>query len=166
MLMTIVVELKDKPGQLIKALEPISRLGGNIRGVIHKRDKKTPLNRIPVEITIEIDERKVDELINALREKGVVVRSYNEVRLTATTSLLLIGHIIHTDIRDTIDSIDRTGFAEVVDMRISMPELNQPSTAMMTISARNEEYLKRAVKILKEVCRKKDITVIEPLDFQ
>jgi len=40
---TLIVELKDKPGQLIKTLEPISRLGGNVIGVVHKRDRVTPL---------------------------------------------------------------------------------------------------------------------------
>ncbi len=166
MLMTIVVELKDQPGQLLKALEPISRLGGNIVSVLHQRDKITPLKRIPVEITIQIDERKVEDLIEAIRRNGVIVRSYNKVRLTATTSLLLIGHIIHTDLGDTINRIDSTGFAEVVDMHISMPQLNQPSTAMVTISATNEENLKKAINILKQICREKDITVIEPLELQ
>ena len=166
MLITIVVELKDQPGQLLKALEPISKLGGNIVSVYHQRDKITPLKRIPVEITIQIDERKVKGLIEAIRKNGVIVRSYNEVRLTATTSLLLIGHIIHTDLGDTINRIDSTGFAEVVDMHISMPQLNQPSTAMITISATSDENLKKAVDILKKTCREKDITVIEPLELQ
>ncbi len=166
MLITIVVELKDQPGQLLKALEPISRFGGNIVSVYHQRDKITPLKRIPVEITIQIDEKRVNDLIEAIRKNGVIVRSYNEVRLTATTSLLLIGHIIHTDLGDTINRIDSTGFAEVVDMHISMPQLNQPSTAMVTISATNEEKLKRAIEILKNTCREKDITVIEPLELQ
>ncbi len=166
MLMTIVVELKDQPGQLLKALEPISRLGGNIVGIYHQRDKITALKRIPVEITIQIDERKVRDLIEAIRKNGVIVRSYNEVRLTATTSLLLIGHIIHTDLGDTINRIDSTGFAEVVDMHISMPQLDQPSTAMVTISATNEEKLRRAIEMLKDICREKDITVIEPLEIQ
>lgn len=166
MLMTIVVELKDQPGQLLKALEPISRFGGNIVSVFHQRDKITPLKRIPVEITIQIDERRVEDLIEAIRRNGVIVRSYNKVKLTATTSLLLIGHIIHTDLGDTINRIDSTGFAEVVDMHISMPQLNHPSTAMVTISATNDENLKRAIKILKQICREKDITVIEPLELQ
>ncbi len=166
MLMTIVVELKDQPGQLLKALEPISRFGGNIVSVFHQRDKITPLKRIPVEITIQIDEKRVEDLIEAIRRNGVIVRSYNKVKLTATTSLLLIGHIIHTDLGDTINRIDSTGFAEVVDMHISMPQLNHPSTAMVTISATNDENLKRAIKILKQICREKDITVIEPLELQ
>ena len=163
--MTIVVELKDQPGQLLKALEPISRFGGNIVSVLHQRDKITPLKRIPVEITIQIDEKKVEDLIEAIKKNGVIVRSYNKVRLTATTSLLLIGHIIHTDLGDTINRIDSTGFAEGVDMHISMPQLNQPSTAMVTISATNEENLKKAINILKQICREKDITVIEPLEL-
>jgi len=164
--MTIVVELKDQPGQLLKALEPISRLGGNIVSVYHQRDKITPLKRIPVEITIQIDEKKVENLIEAIRRNGVVIRSCNEVRLTATTSLLLIGHIIHTDLGDTINRIDSTGFAEVIDIHISMPQLRSPSTAMVTISATNEEKLKKAIEMLKDICREKDITVIEPLELQ
>ncbi len=166
MLMTIVVELKDQPGQLLKALEPISKLGGNIVSVYHQRDKITPLNRIPVEITIKIDERKAKDLIEAIKKNGVIVRSYNEVRLTATTSLLLIGHIIHTDLGDTINRIDSTGFAEVVEMHISMPRLNEPSTAMVTISATNEDMLRKAIDILRKTCMEKDITVIEPLELQ
>jgi ACT domain-containing protein len=67
---------------------------------------------------------------------------------------------------DTINRIDSTGFAEVVDMHISMPQLNHPSTAMVTISATNEENLKKAINILKQICKEKDITVIEPLELQ
>ncbi len=163
MLISIVVELMDKPGQLLKVLEPVSRLGGNIVSIVHKRDKMTPLKRIPVEISIQIDEKKVEKLIEMIKKRGIIIKSFNEVRLTATTSLLLIGHIIHTDLSDTIKKIDLTGFAEIVDMHITMPELKKPSTAMITISALDEEKLKDAVRILKEVCSKKDIIVIEPL---
>ncbi len=164
MLLSLVLELKDKPGQLLRAIEPISRLGGNIIGVVHKRDRVSPLERISVEISVKIDEGKVEELVEALKRNGVVVKAYNEVRLVASTSLLLVGHIIHTDLSDTINTIDATGFAEVVEMHISMPEVNQPSTAMVTVSATGKEELKKAVSLLKETCRKKDIMVIEPLN--
>jgi len=162
-MLTMVVELEDKPGQLIKVLEPISKFNGNVISIVHKRDEITPLGRIPVRISIQIDESKVEDLIKAIERRGVVVRSYNRVRLTATKSLLLIGHIIHTDLRDTIDKIDSTGFAEVVDLRIVMPELNKPSTAFITLSAVNEEKLNDAIRLLREICKSKGITVIEPL---
>ena len=162
-IVSIVVELKDQPGQLLRVLEPISRLGGNILSIIHQRDKKTPLGRIPVEISLQIDERKVDDLIKIIKRE-TIVRSYNEVRLVATTSIMLVGHIIHTDLGDTINCIDRTGFAEVVDMHISMPKLNEPSTAMVTISATGKEKLKEAIELLRDVCKKKGILMIEPLN--
>ncbi|HDM60081.1 MAG TPA: ACT domain-containing protein [Archaeoglobus veneficus] len=162
-IVSIVVELKDQPGQLLRVLEPISRLGGNILSIVHQRDKKTPLGRIPVEISLQIDEKKVDDLIKIIKSE-TIVRSYNEVRLIATTSIMLVGHIIHTDLGDTINSIDRTGFAEVVDMHISMPKLNEPSTAMVTISATGKEKLKEAIELLRDVCRRKGILMIEPLN--
>ncbi len=162
-MLTMVVELEDKPGQLIRVLEPISRLGGNVISITHRRDEITPLGRIPVRIAIQIDESKIDQLIEEIERKGIVIRSYNRIKHTVTTSLLLIGHIIHTDLRDTVDKIDQTGFAEVVEMRIVMPELNKPSTAFIKLSAVDEERLKESLKILKDVCRRKDIMVIEPL---
>lgn len=161
--LTMVVELEDKPGQLIKVLEPISRLGGNIISITHRRDEITPLGRIPVRIALQIDESKIDKLIEEIEKKGIIVRSYNRVRHAVALSLLLIGHVIHTDLRDTVDAIDRTGFAEVVEMKIIMPELNKPSTAFIKLSAINEEKLKESVGILKEICKSKGIEVIEPL---
>jgi len=163
-IVTLVVELKDKPGQLVKVIEPVSKHRGNILSIIHQREKKT--DKVPVEISIEIDEKNVEKLVESIRAQGVVVKSYNEVRLTATTSVMLIGHIIHTDLADTIDAVDKTGFAEVVEMHISMPCLDKPSTAMVTISATGEDKLKEAISGLKEVCRKKNITVIEPLEVE
>ena len=163
-IVSIAVELKDQPGQLLKVLEPISRYGGNIISVLHQRDKMTPLKRIPVEISLQIDGQKIKDLINAIKANGVIVKRYNEVRLVATTSVLLVGHIIHTDLKDTITRIDSTGFAEVVEMHISMPQLNHPSTAMVTISATGKDELRKALNLLNEICRDKGILVIEPLN--
>jgi len=163
-LITLIVELEDRPGQLLKVLQPISAMGGNIVGIIHQRGKKTPLNRLPVEISFKIDSNKVEKLIKELKSLGVIIRSFNEVKLTATTSVLLIGHLIHTDISDTISSIDTDGEAECVEMHVSMPEISGPSTAIITISASGKEKLKEALEKLREVCRRKEITIIEPVN--
>jgi len=163
-LITLIVELEDRPGQLLKVLEPISKTGGNIVGIVHQRGKKTPLNRLPVEISFKIDSKKLEKLIGSLRSSGILVRSVNEVKLTATTSVLLIGHLIHTDISDTIQSVDIDGVAECVEMHVSMPEISGPSTAIVTISAAGNEKLKEAVEKLREICRRKKITMIEPIN--
>ena len=164
-IISIVVELLDKPGQLLSSLEPISRGGGNILSIIHQRDKITPLKRVPVEISFSVgDEKDAKRIIEKLRERGIIVKSYNEIRLIATTSVMLIGHIVKTDLSDTISRIDSTGFAEVVDMELTMPEVNRPSTAMLTISATGRDKLDEAIDILREVCRKKNLLLVEPIN--
>ena len=163
MLITLIVELEDKPGQLVRVLEPISKFGGNIVGIVHQRGKKTPLKRVPVEISLKIDKRKIERLLKKLKEDGIIIRSCNEEKFLATTSLLLIGHIIHTDLSDTIRKVDSSD-AECVELHVSMPRAKEPSTAMLTISARNSEELQETVKKLKEICREKEILVLEPIN--
>ncbi|MDI9645345.1 MAG: amino acid-binding protein [Archaeoglobales archaeon] len=159
----MIVELEDKPGQLLKTLEPISRLGGNIVGIIHQRGKKTPLNRIPVEITIKIDAKKILELKQKFESEGIILRSIDEISLIYSTTILLIGHVIHTDMSDTVMKIDSND-AECVEIIMSMPKQNNPSTALLTIAARSEEALREAVERLKKVCNLKGIEVIEPVE--
>ncbi|RLG36869.1 amino acid-binding protein, partial [Methanosarcinales archaeon] len=69
----------------------------------------------------------------------------------------------HSDIRDLIDSIDSTGFAEVVKLSLEMPAIDMKSSASLTISAVNEDKLNEAMEILGDVARKKGIMMISPI---
>jgi ACT domain-containing protein len=157
------IELKDIPGQLVLALKPVSGLGGNILSVLHQRDKKTPAGRIPVELVIEIEEKRLERLVEQLEEQGVSVVRTGEVRLRESMVVLLIGHIVHSDLGETIDSIDRTGFAEIVGLSLSMPGVDKESSASVTLSAIGKKELDEALKILERTASKKDITVISPI---
>ncbi len=157
------IELKDIPGQLVLALKPVSDLGGNILSVLHQRDKKTPSGRIPVQLTFEIEERELDRLVKRLKERGVNVVRIGKERLKESMVVLLIGHIVHSDIRETIDSIDRTGFAEVVELSLSMPGVDKKSSASVTLSAVGKEELKEALGILERTASKKGIMVISSI---
>lgn len=157
------IELKDIPGQLVLALKPVSGLGGNILSVLHQRDKKTPAGRIPVELVIEIEEKRLERLAEQLEEQGVSVVRTGEVRLRESMVVLLIGHIVHSDLGETIDSIDRTGFAEIVGLSLSMPSVDEESSASVTLSAIGIKELDDALKILKRTASKKDIIVISPI---
>jgi ACT domain-containing protein len=154
------IELKDIPGQLVLALQPISDFGGNIRSVVHHRDKKTPSGRIPLQLVLEIEDRNLSVLVDRLKERGVNVVRIGEERLMDSMVVLLIGHIVHSDIRETIDSIDSTGFAEVVELSLSMPGVDLKSSASVTISAVGTEELKDALAILEAAAEKKGIMVI------
>ncbi len=160
MKVSMSIELKDIPGQLVLALQPISDFGGNIRSVVHHRDKKTPSGRIPLQLVLEIEDRNLSVLVERLKERGVNVVRIGEERLMDSMVVLLIGHIVHSDIRETIDSIDRTGFAEVVELSLSMPGVELKSSASVTISAVGTEELKDALAILEAAAEKKGIMVI------
>ncbi len=163
MIVSMTLELKDIPGQLVLALSPISELHGNIMSVVHQHEEKTPRGTIPVQVTFEIDQRFLDELIERLEKSGVRVARVGEERLRSSVSVVLIGHIIHSDIGDTIDKIDSTGFAEVVDLSLSMPAIEKTSSAYLVINAVGEKELKSALAILREVAGKKDLLMIEPI---
>src|SRR3990170_2491974 len=163
MIVSMTLELKDIPGQLVLALSPISEFHGNIMSVIHQHEEKTPRGTIPVQITFEIDQRVLDELIEKLEKSGVRVARAGEERLRSSVSVVLIGHIIHSDIGDTIDRIDSTGYAEVVDLSLSMPAIEKTSSAYLVINAVGENELKKALEILRDVASYKDLLMIEPL---
>ncbi len=163
MIVSMTLELKDIPGQLVLALAPISELHGNIMSVVHQHEDKTPRGTIPVQITFEIDQSFLDELIDRLEKSGVRVARVGEERLRSSVSVVLIGHIIHSDIGDTIDRIDKTGFAEVVDLSLSMPAIEKTSSAYLVINAEGEKELKQALEILREVADKKELLMIEPI---
>ncbi len=163
MIVSMTLELKDIPGQLVLALSPISELYGNIMSVVHQHEEKTPRGTIPVQVTFEIDQGVLDELIERLEKSGVRVARVGEERLRSSVSVVLIGHIIHSDIGDTIDRIDSTGFAEVVDLSLSMPAVEKTSSAYLVINAEGEMQLKNALEILRQVASKKNLLMIEPI---
>lgn len=157
------IELEDIPGQLVHALEPVSDFGGNILSVLHQRDKKTPSGRVPVQLVVEIEEKRLDKLVDRLKGKGMNVVRIGKERLKESMVVLLIWHIVHSDMRETIDSIDSTGFAEVVKLSLSMPGVDKKSSASVTLSAIGEDELNEALAILEEATNKKDIMVISSI---
>jgi ACT domain-containing protein len=158
------LEMKDTPGQLVAALKPISAVGGNIIAVIHQRDTLSTAETLDVQIVLELPEGKLDTLLGLLKEQGVSVVRIGEQRLLHQRSLILIGHLMHTDLSDTVDRIDRTGFAEVTEISLVMPAINEPSSARITVRSVNLDDMNRAFAILRNVAEQKQLLMIEPLE--
>jgi ACT domain-containing protein len=70
---------------------------------------------------------------------------------------------MHTDLSDTVDQIDSTGFAEVCEISMSMPAINERSTSRVTIKATNRVDMDAALAILRRVALQKSLLLIEPL---
>ena len=158
------LEMKDSPGQLVAALRPISDVGGNIIAVIHQREPDSKGGTLNVQIVLELAERKIDELVRLLKEEGVHIQRIGQERLVYRRTVILIGHLMHTDLSDTIDRIDTTGFAEVSELSMSMPAINDRSSSRLTIRSVTKDDMEKAVTILRGVAREKDLLLIEPLE--
>jgi ACT domain-containing protein len=159
------LELKDIPGQLVNALVPISDAGGNIVSVVHHHGKRTLRGTIPIQVTFDY-EGSLDTLKFTLESRDIKIARVNEAKLLEYRTVLIVGHIIHSDIRDTIDQIDKTGYAEVVDLAMSMPGINMKSSARIGISAEGKEEARKAMNLMREIARKKDLLVIEAINSE
>ncbi len=158
------LEMKDSPGQLVAALKPISDVGGNIIAVIHQREPVPDNDMLNVQIVLELPEGRLDRLVILLKEQGVHIQRVNEERLVYKRTVIVIGHLMHTDLSDTVDQIDSTGFAEVCEISMSMPAVNERSSSRITIKAASKNDMESALTILRRVSRQKSLLLIEPLE--
>jgi ACT domain-containing protein len=158
------LEMKDSPGQLVSALQPISDVGGNIIAVIHQRDLSSREDTLGVQIVLEIAEPRLNELVSLIKAKGVNILRIGKDRLLYKQTVIMIGHLMHTDISDTVDKIDCTGFAEVTALDLAMPAINERSSARLTIKSISKTDMEAALGILRDVAKTKNLLIIEPLE--
>jgi ACT domain-containing protein len=160
------LELQDVPGQLLLALQPLKEAKGNIISVVHHRDRRTPKGMIPVRILVEMDRIKLDKVKSQLESGGVVVVRAGEDRFIEAVSVILVGHVLDSDLGDTVSRIDSTGFAEVMDLSLTMPGVDEPSSAYMRIRATGKLEIQKALAILREIGWQKKLLVIEPIEME
>jgi len=158
------LEMKDRPGQLVAALQPISAVGGNIVAVIHQRETAAATETLDVQIVLKLPEGRLSRLLELLREQGVNVVRIDEERLLYECTLIMIGHLMHTNLSDTVDRIDTTGSAEVTELSLVMPAISSPSSARITIRSTTRTEMKKAIRILRGVAEQKGLLIIEPLE--
>ena len=120
------LELKDTPGQLVRALEPISRLGGNIISIVHIREEASKERRLPVKVIIDVEKEALERIISELESDDIWVAKVGEARKKERITVMLIGHVVDTDLRDTIDRLNEIDDVMVADMALSMPHPDHP----------------------------------------
>ncbi|RMF91623.1 MAG: ACT domain-containing protein [Methanobacteriota archaeon] len=158
------IELKDTPGQLVRALEPVSRLGGNIISIVHIREELTKKGRVPVHLTIDIEnDGALERIIKELGERDIWVSKVGEVKKKERMKVILIGHVVDTDLRDTIDRLNEIPGILVADMALSMPNPQQETSALMDIEVSRPEKAKKAISELERIARDKGLAVIKSL---
>lgn len=142
MRVNVDLRLKDVPGQLIRALEPISLNEGNIVGVIHNHDLVTG-GRISVNVTFEYrDQRALDAIFAAWKERGVEVVKMGEIVRTYSTEYLLVGDLPHSTLQSITEGVERMEGIETIDLQYSLSTSTASKSVLLLVNARHKELLK------------------------
>jgi len=157
------LELKDVPGSLIKAIEPISSHGGNIVSVLHSRgDKDSVIVRIA--FTVQ-DQSSLDIIKKTLELRRIRVKDINvegkPYFMKKSLSFVLVGHVIDADIRDTIDKINELGLVSDIDIRMLDPEMK--SSVLLHVVA-DKKRIGMLMETVHKICKDKDFLLIRSLE--
>jgi len=160
---TVRLELVDEPGELLRALQPIADNGGNLLSIFHERGNVTPRGHIPVEVDLEATPAQFDVIVAALRDDGVNVIRAGAERYSEELTVVLVGHLVETDLSDTLQRFQSCGGASVADVSLSAPAgTDEPSSARLRLVA-SEGRSGDALATVREVAAEKDLRVVEPL---
>jgi len=160
---TVRLELVDRPGELLRALEPIADHGGNLLSIFHERGNVTPRGQIPVEVDMEATPERFETIVDALRDSGInVVRAGSE-RYTEELTVILVGHLVDTDLSNTLERIQESTDASVDDLSLSAPEGDEgESSARIRLATQSGETA-ATVDAIRSVAAEKGLRVIAPL---
>lgn len=159
---TVRLELVDEPGELLRALQPIAENGGNLLSIYHERGNVTPRGRIPVEIDLECTPERFPDIVDALRDAGINVIQAGREQYGEEVTVILIGHLIDTDLSDTLNYFERQGDVSVVDLSLSAPRgADEVSSARLRLATETDQ-IDLALEQVRQIAAEKDLAVIEP----
>ena len=160
---TVRLELVDRPGELLRALEPIADNGGNLLSIFHERGNVTPRGHIPVEVDLEATPEQFERIVDALRAGDMNVIRAGAEGYSEEFFVVLVGHLVDTDLSNTLSRIQEASGASVQDFSLSAPEgkdaVSSASLRLAIETGRTED----AFEAVRTVADEKDLRVVEPL---
>jgi len=160
---TVRLELDDEPGELLAALSPIAENGGNLLSIFHERGNLTPRGRVPVEVDLEAPPGRFEDIVAALREAGVNVVRAGEERYAEAVTVLLVGHVVDTDLSDTLQRLSDDVEGSVSEVSLSAPDGTEEVSSARVRLRVPTDGAEEALATLRSVAEEKDLRVVEPL---
>lgn len=161
-MINLEVKLPDRPGSLIELIEPISKNGGNIYGILHHHDKKNN-NMIPVSISFEIRDEILDVGLNKIKkelaEKNIQIISVDIGEETQEIVIILTGHVFNTDIADTIKTLAAQGIG-VIEIQGKITSIKDVSDVKFKLVKPDSMKLEKLYAVVNQICEKKNLTLI------
>ncbi|MBX0323010.1 amino acid-binding protein [Halomicroarcula sp. F13] len=160
---TLRLELVDEPGELLRALEPIASNGGNLLSIFHERGNVTPRGHIPVEVDLEATPERFEAIVDAVRDAGINVIQAGAERYSETLTVVISGHLIDSDLSDTLSRIQESTNATVTDLSLSAPEGTEDASSARIRLATEQGAADGVMETVRDLAAEKELRVIEPL---
>ena len=160
---TLRLELEDEPGELVRSLEPIVDGGGNLLSIYHERGNMTPRGHVPIEIDLETTSDGFEKIVDSLRDAGINVIRAGTERYSEGFTILLSGHIIDTDLSDTITRIQHTASASVTDVSLSAPRGSTEISSARIELAVETGATEQVLEDIRSIADEKELELVEPL---
>jgi len=157
------LRLKDVPGQLVLALEPISANGGNIVGVVHHRDVVVG-GHITVNVTFEIkSEKTLERILETWKEREIDVARLGSIYETISIEYLLVGDISTGELNNIVKEIESMEDLESINIRYSVSHLSNGKAAFLIGKVRKRETSERIEELLNVKAQEHGFLVIRSL---
>ncbi|MHA1148870.1 MAG: hypothetical protein ACTSR8_11590 [Promethearchaeota archaeon] len=161
-MINLEVKLPDRPGSLIELIEPISKNGGNIYGILHHHDKKNN-NMIPVSISFELSNEILDVSLNNIKKelvtKNIQIISVNIGEEKQEIVIILTGHVFETGIADTIKTLVNKGIG-VIEVQGKITSIKDVSNVKFKLIKPDSVSMDKLYEVVNKICEKKNLTLI------
>lgn len=164
MKVNVDLRLKDIPGQLVGALEPISANDGNIRGVVHHHDDKVG-GRIAVNVTFEVrSEQVLDKIMEVWKKREVDVAKIDAFFETYPIQYLIVGNIPTKELESITKALESMENVASIEVRYTGSANSSSRAALVTGKASKKEAIGSLDQFFKQRSDKHDYILIRGLD--
>lgn len=164
MKVNVDLRLKDIPGQLVGALEPISANDGNIRGVVHHHDVKVG-GRIPVNVTFEVrSEHALNKILSTWKEREVDVAKIDAFFETYPIQYLIVGNITSKELETITKGLESMENVASIEIRYSGSANSSSRAALVTGKASKKEAIAALDAFFKQRADKNSYVLVRGLD--
>ncbi len=139
----LTLGVTDKPGQLVRALEPIAKNGGNVISIIHEREKPAE-GYVPVSLVVDFPSKQnLGKTIADLRASGISIIKSEEIVERTRLTMILIGKM---DLRRLVET-------RLENVRITEFEVSAPTSDKACVKMNLEVPTESVDKVLDELKR-------------
>jgi len=162
MMINLEVRLADTPGALVELIQPISKNGGNIFGILHHHDKIIN-NFIPVSVSFELSEELKDislkNIEKELNDKNIQIDKVIIGKDERNLTVILTGHVFDTDVTDTIKRLAKKDI-KVSELQAKFTEVSEVSNVKLKIIFPESITKKESIKELEAICKEKNLFLL------